>query len=348
MYTGTPRSGAQVSPPDRPRKGYDRRVRRGLTIAAVLAVLLCVLLLALAWWDRQPKGRAVVRPPPVARTTRERDTGPRSPPVTVQARAEVARVVCRYGGSGEPGRLWAEGEVGRVDGAAADVHLVLDLEPGRWRVWWARPSRGGDERSVLVHEVEVSGGDVLACDLTDRGYLVRGRVVDRAGRAVEGATVGGCLMDAVVSEADGSFQAWVRGVGSGRLPCRLQARWTDGLLTRFGSTASVNPFNAATPVELVVDDEPVAGVGIRFERDADAFVVSGVEPESPADRAELLPGDRVLRVDGTGTEAMSTEEFVAKVTGSEGTTVRLELDQDGDLAVVDLRRERIAPPSAAD
>lgn len=318
-------------------------MRRGLRIAAVLAGLVCVALLVLMWVDRQPKGRPQVKAPPPARGTTHPDTGPRHEPVRARASMEGGRVACRYGSPGEPGRLWAEGPDGRVEGHTADTNLVLDLAPGEWAVHWSRPSRSGDERSVLLGEVEVGPGDVLTCDLSERGYLVRGRVVDTRGEPAAGADLTGCRMDVATTGPDGTFETWVRGGRSGELGCTLAASWRDGLLARPGSKVEVSPLSASQPIELTVDTAPVAGVGIRFEPDTEDYLIAGVEVGGPADRAELLAGDRVLAVDGTPTAGMEAEEFVRRVTGREGSEVRLTVEQDGEVVEVPLRRERIAP-----
>lgn len=317
-------------------------MRRGLRIAAVLAGLIGAALLGLVWVDRQPKGRPQVKAPPPARGTTHPDTGPRHAPVRVQASPDGGRVACRYGSSGEPGHLWAEGPDGRVEGHTADTSLVLDLAPGTWAVHWSRPSRSGEERSVLLGEVEVGPGEVLTCELSDRGYLVRGRVVDARGEPAAGAELTGCRMDVAVVGPDGTFETWVRGGRSGELGCTLAASWRDGLLVRPGSSVEVSPLRASQPLELTVDTAPVAGVGIRFEPDVEDYLVAGVEPGGPADRAELLAGDRVLAVDGASTAGMEAEEFIRRVTGREGSEVRLTVEQDGEVVEVALRRERIA------
>ncbi len=67
------------------------------------------------------------------------------------------------------------------------------------------------------------------------------------------------------------------------------------------------------------------GIGIIVTREEDALRVQWVCEGSPASKAGVSRGDRILAVDGVGLETYSYEEMVAAVGGEEGTTVELTL-----------------------
>lgn len=72
------------------------------------------------------------------------------------------------------------------------------------------------------------------------------------------------------------------------------------------------------------------GVGLGARRTADGRVeVAEVQPGSPADRAGVRVGDRLLAVDGRKVTRRPVTEVVAALRGGKGTDVALELERDG-------------------
>jgi carboxyl-terminal processing protease len=83
------------------------------------------------------------------------------------------------------------------------------------------------------------------------------------------------------------------------------------------------------------------GIGIYIDvRDDYPIVVQPID-NTPASRAGLRPGDRIVEVDGVPTKGMSLQEAVTRIRGREGTAVRLRLRRGEDEVPVNIVRARI-------
>ncbi|WP_327283661.1 MULTISPECIES: S41 family peptidase [unclassified Streptomyces] len=84
------------------------------------------------------------------------------------------------------------------------------------------------------------------------------------------------------------------------------------------------------------------GVGLWTERRRDGHIdVDKVQPDSPAARAGLRAGDRLLSIDGQAVTGMPVGEVVALLRGDAGTPVVLHLTRDGADLTETLRREQL-------
>ena len=92
------------------------------------------------------------------------------------------------------------------------------------------------------------------------------------------------------------------------------------------------------------------GLGVHMtERNGDLIVVSPME-DSPGFRAGLLPGDKLIKIDGQGTEKMDLGGAVEKLRGAPGTKVTLTILRPGTKEIKDfeLVRETIKVLSVKD
>ena len=72
------------------------------------------------------------------------------------------------------------------------------------------------------------------------------------------------------------------------------------------------------------------GVGLQFyQNSADAYIVADVFENSPAQKAGIQRGDRLMMVEGTSCDALSSDEIKAMLTQKEGESVTLVIERLG-------------------
>lgn len=111
--------------------------------------------------------------------------------------------------------------------------------------------------------------------------------------------------------------------------------------TRFLDPEQFQALTSQTAGEL-------SGVGIRMEVDDQTKVLKVVEPieNSPAFKADIKAGDKILAIDGQPTQGMKIEEASAMIRGDVGTSVSLQLSREGKgVFDVKLTRAQIELPS---
>jgi carboxyl-terminal processing protease len=91
------------------------------------------------------------------------------------------------------------------------------------------------------------------------------------------------------------------------------------------------------------------GLGVELKADRGALLIVHVIPGSPAARAGIQDGDRIIAVDGRSTAELTTDEAASLLSGAEGSTVRVAVrtagQSDRELAI---RREHVEVPSLED
>lgn len=100
------------------------------------------------------------------------------------------------------------------------------------------------------------------------------------------------------------------------------------------------------------DDGRLAVTGLFLEDGADGPVVVSVERASPAFRAGVMPGDRILQVDGVATTGRGARTVELQLLGEKGSRVRLLLERgsrlESDTLTVTLKRavveHQVVPP----
>ncbi len=70
------------------------------------------------------------------------------------------------------------------------------------------------------------------------------------------------------------------------------------------------------------------GIGIRIGRKEGWPVVVTPLPNTPAFKARIYPGDRIIKIEGESTENMSDDEVVDKLRGKPGTKVKITLARE--------------------
>ncbi|NLM45855.1 MAG: S41 family peptidase [Firmicutes bacterium] len=98
---------------------------------------------------------------------------------------------------------------------------------------------------------------------------------------------------------------------------------------------------------MIKVDGTFSGIGVDIIAvDGYVTVVAPIK-NTPAERAGLLPGDRIVRVDGQEIIGFSTVEAAKLMRGPAGTTVVLEVERDGfdELLKFEIVRENIVLPT---
>ena len=119
-----------------------------------------------------------------------------------------------------------------------------------------------------------------------------------------------------------------------------------------GMLSTLDPHTSFMPPDVYKDLKvdtrgSFGGVGVEVTiRDGWLTVVAPIEG-TPADKAGLETGDKVVRIDGEGTKHMSLSDAVSKMRGKQNTTIRLGISRDGKKKTFDvvLKREVIRVPS---
>src|SRR5207244_12899189 len=95
---------------------------------------------------------------------------------------------------------------------------------------------------------------------------------------------------------------------------------------------------------------PVSGIGVTINKptpDAPIEVIR-VIPGTPAERAGIKNGDKIVTVDGTDVTNLQTDEVATKVKGPEGSPVTIGILRGQDKLSFTLNRARFSVPLETD
>ena len=96
-------------------------------------------------------------------------------------------------------------------------------------------------------------------------------------------------------------------------------------------------------------DGNFSGIGAEIGFKKDILTVIAPLKDSPAERAGILTGDRILKIDATSTDSLTLEEAVRMIRGEEGTQVKLTIFRDGfsEAKTLSITRDIINVPSVS-
>ena len=127
--------------------------------------------------------------------------------------------------------------------------------------------------------------------------------------------------------------------GSSTEPLREEERiWgaIDGLVDSYKDPYTV----FLPPEETEVFEEDIRGnfegVGMEVGKQDNTLTVIAPLPDTPAERAGILAGDAIIRIDDTSTEGMSIDEAVKLIRGEKGTEVVLTVFREGEDELLDI------------
>lgn len=91
-----------------------------------------------------------------------------------------------------------------------------------------------------------------------------------------------------------------------------------------------------------------AGVGIEIGLRKDVLTVIAPLKDTPADRAGIIAGDKILKIDGESTDGITLEDAVSKIRGRRGTKVVLTVSRNKDgeeIKDFEITRDKIKVPT---
>ena len=118
-----------------------------------------------------------------------------------------------------------------------------------------------------------------------------------------------------------------------------------------GMTAGLDPYTVFISEEdmdtfQLLTTGRYGGVGSLIRKSGDGVVFAEPYKGSPADRAGIVVGDRILEIDGQDASAMTTEQVSSLMKGEPGTRLKMKVAKfyTGDTVQVELKREIINIP----
>jgi len=112
----------------------------------------------------------------------------------------------------------------------------------------------------------------------------------------------------------------------------------EGLVSRLDSSSSLVASKYVKQQFLIKGG--FAGVGIEFAKKAGVLTVIAPFDDSPAFKAGIQPGDRLLKIGGESTKALSVLDVVSLLNGSPGSKVDLTVKRDGVDKLITVTLER--------
>ncbi|MDB4971041.1 MAG: Prc [Myxococcales bacterium] len=122
---------------------------------------------------------------------------------------------------------------------------------------------------------------------------------------------------------------------------RLWRAATTGLFTGVGSGKWDKLLSPSELAALKADlAGEVVGIGVQINVDEAAGIanVDGIVPASAAERAHLMVGDKILKLDGKSLKGLNTGEVARSMRGKAGTAVTLTILRDAEIVTRTLKR----------
>lgn len=121
-----------------------------------------------------------------------------------------------------------------------------------------------------------------------------------------------------------------------------------GMLASLGDphTSYMDPQDYSTATTTFEGEEEYEGIGAWVDISADYLTIITPFPDSPAEKAGLQPGDKILAINGEDMTGLDGELVRQKVLGPSGTTITLTVLRDGlEPFDVDVTRASVLVPS---
>lgn len=128
-------------------------------------------------------------------------------------------------------------------------------------------------------------------------------------------------------------------------PDKLMLGAAQGMVQDLDPYTEFIPADEMSTFELLTTGK-YGGVGSLIRQKGDRVIFAQPYKDSPADRAGIRIGDKILAIDGKEAAGFTTEQVSALLKGDPGTQVKVTVEHlDGRQQTLTLTRERIAIPS---
>lgn len=118
-----------------------------------------------------------------------------------------------------------------------------------------------------------------------------------------------------------------------------------------GMTSALDPYTKFLPEEEMSDFQTLTtgkygGIGSLIRQDSDYVKIAEPYYLSPADKAGLQIGDKIVEINGTSAKGMTTSDVSSRLKGEPNTTVNLKVKKlvSDEIVSIKLRREQIKLP----
>lgn len=118
-----------------------------------------------------------------------------------------------------------------------------------------------------------------------------------------------------------------------------------------GMVRDLDPYTEFIPEKEVSDFEALTtgkygGIGSMIRKKGDYVIIAQPYEHSPADKAGLKIGDKILKIGDEDAKGFTTEEVSSRLKGDPNTTVKLTIESlNGEVRDLQLMRERIVIPA---
>ncbi len=112
---------------------------------------------------------------------------------------------------------------------------------------------------------------------------------------------------------------------------------------------TLDPYTVYYPESLVEDVRMMntgeyAGIGANFDKSGEQYIISTIYKDSPADKAGLIIGDIILKINDKDITGKSYDELELILKGEPGTPVNIQYSRNGEKKSMSMKRAMIDIP----
>ena len=145
-----------------------------------------------------------------------------------------------------------------------------------------------------------------------------------------------------------NYAAWLASQRLGLSHNAVILEYTCGIADSLDDYSSFLSSGELTDVYAQIEGNFV-GLGVELKPDDGGLLILRVITGSPAEKAGIRTGDRIVAVDGRATRDMSSDQAADLLQGVEGSTVQVSVvTNDMPIRVIKIRRAHIDVPSVTD